>query len=846
MPEGQAPPHKGGFAHAAWAVYDAALLRHPLRSLTLLAALCTLSFQGIPEFRLDASGDSLVLEHDEDVRYYRSMSGRYESGDFVVVTYSPPEDLFSPASLERLKIIRADLRKLERVSSVVTLLDVPLLRNPPGALKDLKNNIKTLESPKADLGFALKEFRNSPIYQNLIVGHDLKSAAIQVNFKAEKEDKELVARRARLREKDYKGSLSAAERAQLKEVEVRYREYKDAIQERRHDDMAAVRQIMLKHAAKAKLFLGGIPMIVDDIMSYISHDILTFGLGMLAFVMLTLYMIYGRVRWVLLPTITCLFAVCVMVGGMGHYNWDVTVVSSNFVSLQLILTMSLSIHLVSHYRELLREEPNLDNHDLVFKTARHTFVPCLYTSLTTIAGFASLVYCDILPVVQFGWIMTMGLIVSTILVYWIIPVGMMLLPKLPPREETEAGGGVTRFFARVSDKRRPLIYAVTLIGTAATIAGIMRLEVENSFIDYFRESTDIYQGMKFIDEELGGTTPLDVIVKLDSGKAAPAPAGAPSADKEFAEFGEFEEAAADAGKYWFTASRLSTIESIHDYLDALPETGKVLSLATMNKTALELNQGRPFDDFSLALLFNSVSDQFKSILINPYVTMETNEARITTRIKDSLPGIRRDALIRRIRKDLVEKVGLAEGQFRVSGIMVLYNNMLQSLYTSQIKTIGSSVGALLVMFLVLFRSLKVALVALLPQFLASISVLGIMGLGGIPLDVMTITIVSIAVGIGVEDAIHYVYRFQYEITKDRDYVATMYRCHETIGNAMYYTSLAVTAGFSILAFSNFVPTVLFGVLTGVAMVVACVSSQTLLPALIILTKPFGPEARKAA
>ena len=812
----------------------------PAAALLALAVLCAYSFRGIPDFRLDASGDSLVLEHDEDVRYYRGMSGRYESGDFVVVTYSPPEGLFSPASLDRLKLIRADLQKMERVSSVVTILDVPLLRNPPGTLKDLKDNIKTLESPKADLNHAIKEFETSPIYQNLIVGKGLRSSAIQVNFKTEAEDQELVARRTALREKAYLGKITAADERELGEVEVKYRKYKDAVQERRHDDMAAVRNIMQKHGSKAILFLGGIPMIVDDIMSYISHDIVTFGFGMLAFVMLTLYLIYGRVRWVLLPTVTCVIAVMVMVGGMGLFNWDVTVVSSNFVSLQLILTMSLSIHLVSHYRELLREEPDLTNHDLVFKTARHTFIPCLYTSLTTIAGFASLVYCDILPVVQFGWIMTMGLIVSTILVYWVIPIGMILLPKLPPKEETEAGGGVTHFFAGLSDRRRPAIYAVSLAVTAATIAGISRLEVENSFIDYFRESTDIYQGMKFIDEELGGTTPLDVIVNLDSGKTAPAPAESASADKEFSEFGEFEEAAGDASKYWFTAQRLATIEKIHDYLDSLPETGKVLSLATMNKTALDLNSGRAFDDFSLALLFNSVSDQFKNILITPYVSLATNEARITTRIKDSLPGIRRDALIRRIRKDLVEKVGLRQDQFRVSGIMVLYNNMLQSLYTSQIKTIGSSVGALLVMFLVLFRSLKVATVALLPQFIASISVLGIMGLGGIPLDVMTITIVSIAVGIGVEDAIHYVYRFQYEIQKDRDYVATMYRCHATIGNAMYYTSLAVTAGFSILAFSNFVPTVLFGVLTGVAMVVACVSSQTLLPALIILTKPFGP------
>ncbi len=822
------------------ALYDLLVLRRPAVSVLALAAATAVFCRWIPDFRLDASGDALVLEHDDDVRYYRAMSSRYDYGDFVVITYTPPEDLFSTAAIGRLRRIRMDLSRLRGVSSVVTMLDVPLLRNPPGTLKELKDNIKTLESPKADLKFAVSEFRTSPIYQNLIVGQDLKSTAIQINFSVPQDDIDLVSRRSALREKRRQAPLVPTERRELRDLERRYRAYKDDVQDRRHGDILAIRRIIGRYRPEARFFLGGVPMIVEDIMSYIRSDLIVFGFAMLAFVMTTLYLIYRLARWVLLPMLCCVAAVLIMMGGMGLLEWDVTVVSSNFVSLQLILTMSIAIHIISHYRELLRKFPEADNHELVLKAVRGSFAPCLFATLTTIAGFQSLVFCDILPVVQFGSIMTMGLVLSMIIVYWLLPAGMAWLPKPPPAAESEFGTPVTGFFARMTERRRPLILAGFAGLAVATGLGISRLEVENSFIDYFRTSTDIYQGMKFIDEELGGTTPLDIIVEFKTGGPRRPLAEPGAGDKEFEGFEEFEAAEKDPSKYWYTTERLAAIGKVHDYLDGLPETGKVLSLATLYKTAVDLNGGKAFDNFALALLYNAISDKFRSILVTPYVSVERDEARITTRIKDSRRSLRRAELIARVRRDLVAKVGLREDQFRVSGLMLLYNNMLQSLFSSQIKTIGTTVAALLVMLVILFRSLKLAAIALLPQLLSSLSVLGIMGLGGVPLDVMTITIVSIAIGIGIDDAIHYVYRFRFEIEAGAGYLEAMHRCHSTIGNAMYYTSLAITAGFSILAFSNFVPTVLFGLLTGAAMVTACVSSQTLLPALILLTKPFGP------
>ncbi|MCX5790151.1 MAG: MMPL family transporter [Elusimicrobia bacterium] len=800
----------------SWELYDRAVLRRPRASLCVLALVSAACCLGLKDFRADASGDSLVLEHDDDVKFARAVGARYENSDFVVIAYEPPEGIFAEPALDRLKGIREDLRKVPGVASVVTILDVPLLRNPPGPLKELKQRMKTLESPGAKLRYAIDEFRTSPIYRDQLVSADFKSTAIQVNFRVDAADRELTSRRAELREKEYRKTIPKAERAELKGLEARYRAYMDRLLIEHHLQLAAIRGIIRARGAEARFHLGGIPMIIDDIMAYISHDVIVFGLAIILFMMGTLYAIYGNVRWVLLSVGGCVLSVAIMMGGMGFTHWDVTVVSANFVTLQLILTMELAIYIISRYRELLAARPGADNHDLVFQAVREAFVPALYMKLTTIVGFEALIF-----------------------IYWLVPAAMVLFPKPSPKEGREWGAPVTSLFARVAVEYKPAIYAVTVLVALATAVGIARLQVENSFVDYFRKDTDIYKGMRYIDQSLGGTTPIDIILNLGAPQAAPKAPAKPAADADFAEFQEFGQSEGDPAKYWYTAERIATIEKVHDYLETLPEAGKVLSLATLKKMAVILNGGAELDSMGLALLYQSVSDRFRDFLITPYVSIENGEARITARIKDSSPTLRRSELIQRIRKDLVAKVGLREDQFRISGLMLLYNNMLQSLYTSQIKSIGFSMLVLFVTLLLLFRSVKISLIALLPQALASLTVLGVMGLGGISLDVMTITIVSVALGIAVNNTIQYLYRFEKEILKDGDYLRAMRASHHTIGNPILYTSLTITVGFLILSLSKFVPTVLFGLLIGLAMVVACLSSLILLPALVFMTKPFG-------
>lgn len=830
---------------AFWAdLYDRVFLVRP--KLTLLGMFIVFGICGYHarDFRMDASSDQLVLEHDADVVYFRDVVERFGAGDFVVVTYTPPEDLFSDASLDRLKRLREALKALPRVESVVTILDAPLLRNPAGTLKELKDNIKTLESPSADKKLAIIEFRSSPIYQGNLVSADLKSCAVQVNFTADSALDELTKRRYALREKRRAQSIAPAELVELAQVEREHRHMTDEHRSWRHEDIASIRRIIKGFRGDARIYLGGVPMIVDDIISYIKGDIRVFGIGMVLYELCLLWFIFRDPRFALMPLLAAVSSVVAMLGLLGWLHWDVTIVSSNFVSLQLVFTIEIAVHIITHYREVLRSHHGADGQRLARETVAASFKPLFYAVFTTIIGFTSLVFCDIVPVVSFGWMMFMGLTLTLIACFLIIPAALSLLPpsQLPPQHsESEFGHGSAMFFARLTERRPWVIYTVAAVFTLMIALGTTRLEVENSFISYFKKSTEISQGMHFIDQELGGTTPVDVILNFDKPappKAAPA---APAAPDEFSGFEEFEEKDADPAKYWFTAKKLEVIEQVHNYLESLQATGKVMSLGTAWKVAKQLNGGKPMDDFATALLFNSMPGRTKEVLIDPYVSVKDGQARVTTRIRDSMDHLRRDALLKQINKDLVEKVGLKPEEFRVSGLMVLYNNLLQSLYSSQSKTVIFTTLSLIPTFLLLWGSFKLAMIAILPNFIASMMVLGIMGLANIPLDVMTITIVAIVVGIAVNDTIVYIVRFGEEFPKDRDYVQTMYRCHGSVGHAIQYSTISNATGFLILGLSNFIPTILFGVLTAVALAVAMPMSLTLLPLLIVKLKPFGPE-----
>ena len=824
--------------------FDKVILKRPIFVILCLLAVVIFLGYNAKDFKLDASAETLLLENDKDLQYSRLISSRYGEHDYLLMTYAPKDDLFSDKALEKLTRLRDELRQLERVSSVVSILDAPLLESPPVQIKELVSNIKTLESLTAAIKLVRIEFKESPLYQDLLVSRDLKTTALQINFNIDKVYQDLLARRDHFREKQASGRLSSAETAEFKDVTKQFKQHRNKMKKIRHEDIAAIRAIMYKYRQDDELFLGGVSMIADDLISFIKNDLKIFGLGVLFFLIVTLSIIFRKMRWIFLPMLCCAFSAISMIGLLGMFGWEVTVISSNFISLQLIITMAITIHLIVRYRELLQKNPEAEKRKLILDTVSFMMRPCLYAALTTIAGFGSLLFCDILPVITFGWMMIAGITVSLILTFLFFPSVLMLIGKGTPHAGRGTHFSLTPFFARFTEAHGIMILVISCVVFLISAVGISRLVVENSFIDYFKDTTEIYQGMKVIDQNLGGTTPLDVIIDLDEPEASTqmvASGTDTEGNDEFDEFDEFDRAE-EEDKYWFTSDKMALVVKIHDYLDSLPETGKVLSLGTMMKIAEKISKGKQLDNFELAVLYNEIPDKFKSMVLTPYVSVEHNQVRFSIRVRDSEKSLKRNKLLKKIRKELVSNLGLKKDHVHLTGMLVLYNNMLQSLFSSQILTLGIVVVALMCMFLILFGSLKIALIAIAPNLLSVGVVLGVMGWLNIPLDMMTITIAAISIGIAVDNTIHYIHRFRHEIKTDQNYLKTVHRCHGSIGYAMYYTSITIIIGFSILALSNFIPSVYFGLLTGLAMLIALVAALTLLPQLLVVFKPFGPEA----
>ncbi len=819
--------------------YHGLFLMRPRTALTLLLLLLAFFSYHTKDFKLDASADSLLLENDKDLQLFREVNARYDTRDFLVVTFTPPVDLFSDESLSLLQRIRDELRSLEGVESVLSILDVPLVKSSDVPLLQMADDVQTLETPSIDRTRAREELVNSPVYRGQLISLDMQTSALLINLEEDQRLSGLQKTRNRLFIRRGSGRLNKADQQELKAVSVAYEEVRDTFNERRHREIEGVRSVIDGYRGAARLHLGGVPMIADDMITFVRNDLITFGIGVLVFLIAVLTVIFRQTRWVALPLISCFYAGTTMIGLLGLIGWDVTVISSNFLSLMLIITISINIHLAVRYRQLYIDLPEASHRELVSLTLQRMVWPCLYTALTTIIGFSSLVFSNIKPVQDFGWMMSLGLGVAFLTSFSLFPTVLMLLGKPRSGVLRIKDLRVTSTLAAFTERHGNVVLAGAVVLAIISGIGISRLTVENSFINYFRSDTEIYQGMKLIDEKLGGTTPLEVLLNLDG---SPDEEDLAELDEEEEDFEDWDIDVAAAPAYWFTPLRIERIKQVHDYLDGLPEVGKVLSLASVIRVAEDLNDGKELDSLELSLLYQSLPEEVKEPLIDPYFSFEHNEARIRLWILDSQEDLRRKELLERIRAGLHGRLELAEDDVTVTGMFVLYNNMLQSLYSSQISTLGAVMVGIAIMFLLLFRSASLAIIGIVPNLLAATTVLGLMGLAGIPLDMMTITIAAITIGIAVDNAIHYIYRFREELPRHRDYAETLYVCHSNIGRAVLYTSTTIIFGFSILMLSNFLPTIYFGALTGLAMLIGLLASLTLLPRLLLLWKPFAqPE-----
>ena len=789
-------------------LYQNTVLKNP-KSIFVLLLITLLSFGYFSkDFRLDASSDTLLIEGDPDLEYLKKITKRYGSKEFLILTYTPNKGMVEESSVNNLLSLKYKIQSLDWVDNVVTLLDVPLLNNSKAPLQERLESFKTLKDEDVDKERGFEEILNSPVFRNFVISEDGKTSGIIVYIK----------------ENNHKNIKNKTK----KEIE----DYKDTLKKDNHKNILQIREVIESYEDDGKIYLGGIPMIADDMMSFIKSDIIVFGLGVLLFIVVTLWYVFRKLIWIIIPISSCFFSVLIMTGLLGLLGWKVTVISSNFIALMLILTMAMNIHMSTRFLQLRSDFPVLSNSEVISMTVGKMFWPIIYTVLTTICAFLSLVFSEIKPIIDFGWMMTFGLITSFIITFTLLPTLLSFTSNNKLEINEDKDSKITSFFSKISINNKKTIFSLTGLVIILSIIGISRLQVENSFINYFNKNTEIYKGMKLIDEKLGGTTSLEVILKFPNKETSES-----NEDDEFEDWGDEESGNDD--QYWFTKDKVDKIKAVHDYLDGLTAVGKVLSFSSIIEVATQLNNNKPLGTLEMGVLYSKIPESIKKDIIYPYISIKNNEARISLRIIDSQDGLRRNDLINQINYDLENKLKLSKDEFKLAGVLILFNNLLQSLFKSQILTLGLVMIGIFIMFVVLFRNIKLSLIGVVPNFIAAFFILGIIGLLGIPLDMMTITIAAITIGIAVDNSIHYIYRFKEEFLQTKDYNKTLTICHSTVGVAILNTSITIIFGFSILVFSKFIPTIYFGVFTGIAMLLAMISVLTLLPSLILISKPFG-------
>ena len=791
-------------------LYQNFIIKNP-KGVFLLLIIAILSFGYFSkDFRLDASSETLLIEGDPDLAYLKEVTERYGSKDFLILTYTPNEGMVTDNSINNLLSLKYKIQSLDWVHSVITLLDIPLLDNSDAPLQERLKSFKTLKDEDVDRDRGFKEILNSPVFRNFVISENGNTSGIIVNIKENKK-------------------LENIQEKSKKEIE----NYKDQIKKQNHQNILEIREVIKSYEDVGKIYLGGIPMIADDMMTFIKNDIIVFGLGVLLFIIATLWFVFKKLIWIIVPISSCLFSVVIMMGLLGILGWKVTVISSNFIALMLILTMAMNIHMSTRFLQLKNNFPKKNNFEIISLTTNKMFWPIIYTVFTTVFAFLSLIFSGIKPIIDFGWMMTFGLITSFIITFTLLPTLLNFAPTDNMTIKKDQNSKITAFLGFVSLNNKKTIFGITFVIIILSIIGISKLEVENSFINYFSKNTEIYKGMKLIDDELGGTTPLEVILKF------PKQAKEETSD-ESGEFDDWdEEEDINDEKYWFTKDKIDKIASVHNYLDSLPQVGKVLSFSSIIDVATLLNNNKPLGTLEMGVLYSKIPDSIKTEIIDPYLSIEDNEARISLRIIDSQENLRRNDLINKINFDLKNEIGLNENEFKLAGVLILFNNLLQSLFKSQILTLGLVMIGIFSMFIILFRNIKLSLIGVVPNFIAAFFILGIIGLLEIPLDMMTITIAAITIGIAVDNSIHYIYRFKEEFKTINDYRKTLKICHSTVGVAILNTSITIVFGFSILVLSKFIPTIYFGVFTGLAMLLAMISVLTLLPSLILIIKPFS-------
>ena len=799
----------------------------------LLFALSIISIIGLPRFQLDASSDTLLLDNDPDLKIYRENSRKYGSSDFLVIAFTPNKNIFTNETISLLENLVGKLKEVDGISNVLSLFDVPLLSYSEQSINELAENVVTLSTDDVDLTKAKYEFETNEVYRGLLISKDLKTIALQMTLKPNESYQKLISKRYDLldqknliEEKSFKQDLESLDFQIEEQKQINLINEATLINE--------VRRITKDYEGYGEIFLGGGAMIAHDTIKMIQQDLFTFGVAVFFMFVLILSIIFRQFRWVIVPLVSAGLSALFTTGLISWIGWKVTVVSANFIALLMIIGISLTVHLVVRYREITSKFNDISHNEALKRTLSQMFLPCLYTALTTMVAFASLIISDIRPIIDFGLLMVLSIFIAFSVSFVFFGSLASLMNKNLKDTNIDYSSGFTTWINSLVVRFKNIILLISLLGFIFSIVGINKLSVENKFIDYFKPTTEIYKGLSLIDKKLGGTAPLDIIISAPENNFE----NDYESEDDFDDFGlETEQYG-----YWFNSQNLSYLEEIHDYLEARPEIGKVLSVSSAIKLA-EIVKGNKLDDLELALLRKVLPEDINNQLLSSYISEDDNQVRLSARVIESMDGLNRKNLIEEVKNDLIKNYELTEDQFYLSGISVIYNNLLQSLFQSLIGSLSIVFAAIFAMFIILFRSLYMAIIAMIPNLLSASSVLGIIGWSGIPIDIMTVTVAAISIGIGVDNTIHYVHRFLKEYEQNNNYDLAIKNSHSTIGRAMFYTSLTIVLGFMILVSSNFNPSVFFGIFTSFSMIVAILAALMLLPVLIRHLKPFGRDSR---
>ena len=758
------------------------------------------------QFKIDASADTLLTKNNAAYLKTREINRDFTPEEFLIVAYGAREKtVLEPTHIEAIGNLVDELKGLERVKSVTSLVNVPLLSARPLDQIMAKPLETTIEKNNYSQSELESIFKDHPLYQNLVLSKDHRYAAIQVQFRKNPELTGLHNKLLALDKKQLDGaSLTDQEQQDYDAYKARATTLEAELNGQRAGEFEKIQAIAHKYSDKADIHFGGAHVLGQELIQIVKSDLKTFGLMTLAIVSVVLLLFFRSLRWLAIIFACCAIPVTITTGLLALLDLRATVISANFIAVQVVLTIAMLVHLVTHLLESQREQPEKSLYRSLLDTMTDKAKPTLYAALTTSIGFVSMVFTDIQPVIDLGWMMLCATLVSASVVLTGFPAFCLALwrSKVPPA--IWRMNWLSRTIVAMPRWKAVVIPGTVIVGVVCSIAAT-GVTVENSFINYFDKDTETYQGLKVIDQNLGGTTPLDVIYHVPPQKQKSAVV--------------------------LSSDSVQALGTITRSLESAKGMGRVLSVYDFTELARNINE-KPLTEYELDALYKLVDKEIRQNLVGSYFDPETNRLRVSARIVDTTEGLNRQTLLQNIKQQFKEH-GVPLEQVEFANLFVVYKSLLAKLFDSQILMLGIVLPCMLLALMVLFRSITAALITMVPNLIALVVFFGLIGFLGIPLDFMTITIAAISLGIATDDAVHFVVRYQNRINQG-DADNALADTSQYVGRAVFITTVVIICGFLAVCLSDFVPTRLFGAFTALVLATSFASTVLIIPALLDL------------